>query len=719
MSIISKAWRRAEVFLEQVDESVAQASRRLVVEGATGGVDESEDLPSSDDENAPLRRAAAIPRAEERASMRSSDRLGDAVAVGTEKQDMFQEDMTQEDDDSNPWGVELEIDEQIATTSGEEVSGDVDGEETEENDGGQVNSGASREEQGVAKYAAEELPENFLDTEQGNSDGPESAFEEDEAASMSMILDPVEAMAAVPDVIPSSSQSSITVPRSAQKPPRVPPRPESNLGVEYDEYVRALKAESTELRKELELVEGDFEKSRRERSKLVKNLKRMKDIVSEMDESLRDKSAEARSLEADLVAAKDEISKLRAKSRENDARGKDGMDMLRKELNTQISELTQQLQVTSRDAVALKEENERLREALLQGHEVELATADGARQEASQAHRAYEAEAMAHRETRKKAKEREEALEAEAALATNALAVVQRKADDHAAAASNAKLAQRAAESKLITVTSARDAAFARIEDLQGALRLYEKADGNEAPGQKEAKEMRETVCQLETALEAKNVELNRLEGEVESLRVSLQSRKDTASPRTPNQANRGEAGSHQEVEAKLRHMADSALRKQAQLEVLRSENRALQHQLTTERKRTREAQAMAAAASSSRQSIRGGFRGILDVGEEDRGERAYGVRDGPLARFRTPRTWPRSVSRVITGVDRFSAQALAFLRKEPLLRIVILIYLVAMHVFVYSLLHWHVEAVSGSAESPHGRVASMVSGGQIGVKKT
>lgn len=718
MSIISKAWRRAEVFLEQVDESVAQASRRLVVEGATGGVDESEDLPSSDDENAPLRRAAAIPRAEERASMRSSDRLGDAVAPGSGKQNMFQEEIAQEDDDNNPWGVELEIDEQVASISGEDVIGDVEGEELDDKHGAPLVSAALREEQSIANVAAE-LPENLFEAEQGISDGPESTFEEDESAPMSVMLDPVEAMAAVSDPIPSSSQSSITVPTSAHKPPRVPPRPESNSGVEYEEYVRALKAESTELRKELELVEGDFEKSRRERSKLVKNLKRMKDIVSEMDESLREKSAEARSLEGDLVAAKDEISKLRAKSRENDARGKDGMDMLRKELNAQISELTQQLQVTSRDAVALKEENERLREALLQGHEVELATADGARQEASQAHRAYEAEALAHRETRKKAKEREEALEAEAALATNALALVQRKADGYAAAASNAKLAQRAAESKLTTVTSARDAAFARVEDLQAALRLYEKAEGNEAPGQKEAKEMRETVCQLETALEAKNVELNRLEGEVESLRVSLQSRKDTSSPRTPSQANWGDGGSHQEVEAKLRHMADSALRKQAQLEVLRSENRALQHQLTTERKRTREAQAMAAAASSSRQTIRGGFRGILDVGEEERGERAYGVRDGPLARFRTPRTWPRPVSKVITGVDRFSAQALAFLRKEPLLRIVILVYLVAMHVFVYSLLHWHVDAVSGSAERPHGRVASMASGGQLGDKKT
>lgn len=43
MSFLSKALRRAEVFLEQVDESVAQASRRMVVEGATGDMSDEDD----------------------------------------------------------------------------------------------------------------------------------------------------------------------------------------------------------------------------------------------------------------------------------------------------------------------------------------------------------------------------------------------------------------------------------------------------------------------------------------------------------------------------------------------------------------------------------------------------------------------------------------------------------------------------------------------------
>lgn len=706
---ISKALRRAEVFLEKVDESVAQASRRLVVEGATGDVDESEELPSSDEETATYRRAASIPRAEERAPPRPPGKpLENVGAIETNHQN----DVAQEEEDADAWGNNLDISEGVAdgevdkvagTSGGEDVGADVDNRDDE------ILEENGESENGVA------VNEEVADVESDLAQDTSHPFaEKAEAPHLPMMLDPVESMAAM-------SLSDRVPPQSLSKPFSLPTGPamttsKSTIGtkLEYDEYVGALKVESAELRKELESVESDFEKSRRERGKLVKNLKRMKEIISEMDESLREKSAEARGLEKELVAAKDEVSSLRAKSRENDARGKDDMDLLRKELNAEIYKLQQGLTSASQEAGAMGEENERLKEALLQGHEVDLATADGARQEASQAHKAYEAETQAHRETKKQAKEREETLEAEAALATNALAAAQRKAEECTVAASNAKSAQRAAESKLATVTAARDAAFARVEDLQGALKLYEKGEGSEAPGQKEAKEMQETVCQLETALEAKNVELNRLEGEAESLRLSLRSRRDVSSPRTSGAASRNESGSHQEIEAKLRHMADSALRKQAQLEVLRSENRALQHQLATERKRTREAQAMAAAASSSRQTIRGGFRGILDSGDEDRGERAYGVRDGPLARFRTPRNWPRPVSRVITGMDRLSAQALAFLRKEPLLRIILLVYLVAMHIFVYSLLHWHVDAVSGSLEAPHKSIASASSNRQI-----
>ena len=666
---ISKAFRRAEVILEQFDEKIAQASRQLVVEGATGAVDEHEEIPS-DEEQSQTSRASTIPRAEHRAGISAEEESPidlDGPIGGA-------------------WTDDIVIDEAMLTSAPLQESK------------------ASSQEEEQATVLEDSGTEGSVTAEQPTSRVQKSAEPHTE-----------ETTVANPHV-PITTQMEKNLQTKAPMPPGLPRSSSMQSGSfvvaqESDEYINALKAETKELRKELEIVEGELEKYRREKSKLVKNLKRMKDIVKDMDESLREKSAEARSLEEELVSARDKVASLEAKSRESDARGKDGIDNLRKELSSEIESLQEQLDNAIDDNEALQEENERLKEALVHGHEVEAATADGARQEATQAHRAYEAETLAHRETREKAKAREETLEAEAALATTALASAQRKVDESAKTTSDAKSAQRAAEAKLAAVTSARDAAFARIADLQEALRLYETGEDNEAPGQKEAKAMTQTVSEFENALEAKNVELNRLEGELEALRASFKSPRH--SPRSPGPPGRAESTTPLEVEIKLRHMADAALRKQAQLEVLRSENRALQHQLTTERKRTREAQAMAAAASSSRQSIRGGFRGILEAGEDERGERIYGVRDGPLARFRTPRSWPRPISKVLTGMDKFSAQALAFLRKEPLLRIVILVYVFAMHIFVYSLLHWHIGTVSGSADSPHPSIASAKSGGQ------
>jgi chromosome segregation ATPase len=347
----------------------------------------------------------------------------------------------------------------------------------------------------------------------------------------------------------------------------------------------------------------------------------------------------------------------------------------------------------------LRQENSGLKEALTEGREVDIATADGARQQAIHAQSAYEQEATAHQETRNMLKTRQEALEAETALAAEAIASAQRRAVEAVAAASSAKESQRAAEGKLSRLTSARDAALARVEDLNAALAQYVGVGDGMPPGHEEVASLQQTVSELENALEAKNVELNRLEGEVGNLRDALNARVEaTVLSRDANFSTSrpgGEYSSSHEVEQKLRHMADSALRKQAQLEVLRSENKALQHQLDTERKRTREAQAMAAAATSSRHTLRGGFRGLLE--DEERGDRGFGTRgEGPIARFRVPRNWPASFSRFVMSLDKLSAQALGFLRKEPFLRIAILVYLCAMHILVYFMLH-HVQTMADS----------------------
>lgn len=656
--------RRAEVFLEQVDESVAQASRRLVVEGATGAVNENETELLSDEDKTSFSRSSSIPTAESRTRF-----------IASEAED--------------PPNVEYRND-----TISEQAT------LKREADAVSQSEATANSEQFDQDHQILGLGERLVSVPSEVDSITESKFSREQVDSVDNKTI-IEAHAdgnfgeASTSVLPSPSLSSKmslaeNIPDEAiNNSPLVKTGPTDD-----DEFIIALKAENAELRSELESIEIEFEKSRRERGKLVKNMKRMKEVISEMDETLRDKSMEVRQLEERLMQSKEQLETWQATHAKEELRSKEAFEVLRKDMSSEISQLKTDLSCNSRDNELLRKENERLKEALLQGNEVDLAAANGARQEASQAHLAYEAEAKAHRETRRLAREREEALQEEAVLATRALAVAQRKAEESVQNANDSRSTTRSLEAKLTSVTEARDAAFARISDLEESLRLFERNDGEEAPGQREAKAMQQTVSELENALEAKNLELNRMECEIEALRSSARTRRDAASPRTSGPAGAGLTNSH-ELEMKLRHMADASLRKQGQLEGLRSENRALQHQLTAERKRTREAQAMAAAASSSRQSIRGGFRSTLESGEGDHGDRIFGVRDGPLARFRTPRNCPKPIAKVIGALDRASAQVLAFLRKEPLLRLFVLVYAVAIHLFVYSLLHWHVETVT------------------------
>jgi chromosome segregation ATPase len=480
-------------------------------------------------------------------------------------------------------------------------------------------------------------------------------------------------------------------------------------GAGGEDEMAATIEENEDLRKELELAEEDFNDLLRERAKLMHSLKSLKEVAAEQEEALEEKSAEVRRLGEAMAGLQDQKSKLQQQLKESNAAGKDAVDLLRRDLTAELSKARAELAAARSEEQRLRAENVTVKQALTQGREVDMLTADGARDQASRAQAAHEQEVAAHRETREALKTRQEALDAEAAIAAEAIAAAQRRADEALAAAAAAKEAQRSAESRLARVTSARDAAMARVEDLSRELAPYQASEGGQPPGREELQSLRQTVSELENALEAKNVELTRLEGDVENMRSIVSSRNSSSAARSPGAAGAagGEYAGGREVEQKLRHMADSALRKQAQLEVLRSENKALQHQLDTERKRTREAQAMAAVATSSRHNLRGGFRGIMDGGDEERGDRGYGVREGPMARFRAPRAWPAGVVHFLGSLDKLTAQALGFLRKEPLIRMALLIYVVAVHVLLYGMLHYHVEAtmtVPGAGVHAHPR---------------
>jgi hypothetical protein len=819
MSFLSKALRRAEVFLEQVDESVTQASRRMVVEGATGDVDTTSDawLPLTDDlvaagvlnidakQNSDMEeggmsrrnsgtfskrrgvaniRRARLSQHTSRAASECS--LSDARIPG----EYVINDDADEDPSGNGETSTTKPRSEVHCAGDDTATDDADGWEEFEFPGDgdifkerpatdsatdvslQLREGLSARDEVSDGWPSEPttpaappvvdrcaapsaspgtatalpFPASATAASSEAVDGA-SVLNKPSADTLPISSEPAPASksssgslihvpslpitnkkkTAVPDLSASANSASGANPNLAPRRFAVPaaarreassttgtrPNASANMSLPLDQakgddsgpyvddeyHTEALLAENKELRLELELAEEDFDGLLKEREKHLKNLKRLKDVVADMDESLAEKSKNARRLEADLVAATDEANKLEWQLKSSKVQGNEALDALRKRLDAEVARQQVENAQVHAENDHLGRENANLKDALTHGREVDMATADGARQQASNAQNAYEQEASAHQETRDMLKTRQEVLETESALAAEAIASAERKATEAAATASNAKAAQRAAEGMLDGLKTARDAALARVEDLNATLAQYKSTEDGLPPGRKELASLQQTVSELENALEAKNVELNRLEGEVCNMRDALKARNDAmASSRSPGSSVVGsgrEYSSSHEVEQKLRHMADSALRKQAQIEVLRSENKALTHQLDTERKRTREAQAMAAAATSSRHTLRGGFRGFLD--DEERGERGFGMRgEGPIARFRAPRNWPVAFSRFVMSLDKLSAQALGFLRKEPLLRVAILVYICAMHVLVYCMLH-HVQTLADS----------------------
>lgn len=750
MSFFSKALRRAEVFLEQVDESVAQASRRLVVEGAVGDVEDSDysDTGDGDDSSTTARRSKVIPRAKRRALKRSRSRTSVSSASELKENDNSdgnevesKSNLKETDDveekvgesseetkrensgdrqlivdgnveskvediseaDANAWGADFDIEEENPMEKSAKIDeGDQEKEERLEDS----SLTESKTDKAIALGAEQKDHTVTDDTNEAElSKSKESQQNErrahDQGVTVSQTQEDVKstttkAKSEVNETFLAAGNNNVDEKHATSS--KTPSEGEdgkvqdANIntmkkvhdvhreGEEVDgEFVEALEAENDALRDELEAIETELSSLKAERSKLVKNLKRMKEVTFELDESLREKSSDARKLQSELNAAKDAAAVLRAEKERFEGQQKKKADKLDAKLRQEIEELTSRLMKAEATCETLTTTNAEMQEKLTLGRVNDAATADDARKEADSALSAYEAEVQRHLKTREEAQAREAELENKAALATSALAAAKRSAEEFNVATTQTKSRLRTIESQLRREVEARDAALARIVDLE---KIIEDAGIRDGVGIAQRKnnldELQETVQELENALESKNVELARLKAECEVMRKESEKPKNSTADKAVQTQETNAL-----VEKQLRTLADQALRKQSELESLRGENRALAHQLDMERKRTREAQAMAAA----QHSIRGGVRGILDMDVE------RGVREGPMARLRIPRRWPKSVEKVLRSLDLVTTRILLVMRKEPLIRLAFLLYVGLTNLFVVFVLHWHVGA--------------------------
>lgn len=510
---ISKALRRAEVFLEQVDDRVAQASRRLAVEGATGYVEDDEYASENEEGEGPSRRRAAeIARPKDPTHSAPVLDPQDASRVaGTRLENRKGE--------HEPTSAKTDVSSSVHSAEGQgaEIGSVPANTGSNSHDTSALSKNSESAASGSDPIVQSQLLVKHPPQNPARPRGNIPSSTEGKGGSVKELNRKFNATATATTAAAASSE--ISVPEEIQPQSaaakflmginKARETAGSLLGeslMDDNKYISELQTENSELRKELEQIEEDFEDLRKDRSKMVKNLKRMKEIVSEMDDSLQEKSTEARRLESELVEARDEIRKLQNDMKASNVSDKEALESLRTKLNSELQAVRKEEVALRAERSSLVAENQSLREALKSGQDMELAISTGARKEAMEAHHAYETEVAAHRETKRLVKEREESLEAQTALAAKALAAAERKADECLAMANAAKTVQRAADAKLNSAVTNREIAFARIQDLERTLRRYEGEDGAGPPGKEELESLQVTISELENALETKNV---------------------------------------------------------------------------------------------------------------------------------------------------------------------------------------------------------------------
>jgi len=462
------------------------------------------------------------------------------------------------------------------------------------------------------------------------------------------------------------------------------------------EELHDFEEELLDLRGALEHVEEELYHVKEEKQSLAKNLRSAKLIIEDLEIDRKNRLLEVREL-------RDALDNEQNNSRDTSVSLASSLDALKAELDAmrrQRDESEKKLEsktaeFNSREAF-LTEENERTRQLLAEERERDISNADEARGEAALARDALEREVMAHAETNHRAKLREEQLELLSTSTANALALADRRAEEDRKAASDA--VRRAAEldAQCARLRRERDDAIRAAQTAEETKQRFDEASATLESNFGTIAALEEKTGRLEEQLASKDRLLKELTAEAERLQ-SLE-RKRHYRKLNPDGEDEDQESTIDELRLQLRKMADATLRKQSQLELLRGENRALQHQLDAERQRARDAQTMAASATRALHGT------AVDL---ERGPRRSSAssHEGAVQKLKLSQRLPKWLASTLRALDRASAATLHVLRTEPLIRIAFVLYVISMHFLVYLLLHFnnHSHAAAAPAHSVFG----------------
>lgn len=333
--------------------------------------------------------------------------------------------------------------------------------------------------------------------------------------------------------------------------------------------------------------------------------------------------------------------------------------------NTEIESLAKSLDSWKKKAAASEEMLASLQEdmdGLKRNRELtETRIIQALREELSTVERRAEEERIAHNATKMAAVDREVELEHRAVEASNALARIQRAADQSSSRALEF-------EHKVAVLEVECASLHQELQEMEARSRRAQKKPSEEANQVLQIQAWQEEVEKARQSQREAESKISSLEAELQKMRVEMAGMRRDAEHYSRQE--------HVELEKRYRELTDLLYHKQTQLESMASEKGALEFQLEKSLKQFHEVQVEAERSRVSRRSA--------SSWEEDTD---INVLEPLPLHHRHMATANHQLQKAAKFLDSGAVRATRFLWRHPVARVSLLFYLVFVHLFLMYLM--------------------------------
>ncbi|XP_066314974.1 golgin-84-like [Miscanthus floridulus] len=395
---------------------------------------------------------------------------------------------------------------------------------------------------------------------------------------------------------------------------------------------------------------------------LSSRLQEYKSENAQLEELLVQEREKSTSYETHIKQLQQELSMSRVEGSRAESNMVDALTAKNAEIESLVKSLDswKKRAAASEDKLASLEED---MDGLKRNRELtETRVIQALREELATAERRAEEERISHNATKMAAVEREVELEHRAVEASNALARIQRAADQSSSRALELEHKVAVLEVECASLQQ-------ELQEMEARNRRTQKKPSEEA---NQVLQMQAWQEEVERARQSQR----EAEAKISSLEVSLQKmRVEMAGMR--RDAEHYSRQEHVELEKRYRELTDLLYHKQTQLESMASAKAALEFQLEKSLKQFHEVQIEAERSKATRRSA--------SSWEEDSDIKA--LEPLPL-HHRHMATANQQLQKAAKLLDTGAVRATRFLWRHPVARVSLLFYLVFVHLFLMHLLH-------------------------------